>query len=158
MGRAGGGERVEGRGSGREASLNAHRGLGSSVCRSRHFGERAALRHIEDEVVDFVLAWGTCFFRSGVVFQTVQERRLPRELRNSRIARRAMGWVLCLAHDGLLLTGYFRRDAIHSLRVKPKQALSWDQWRRRSLTTALPQEGSEEHQMIEHLTSLSRIA
>jgi hypothetical protein len=54
--------------------------------------------------------------------------KLPKETRETELARAAHGWIV-LVDDGQLLTCYHRADASRFMRVKPKRRLSSSQMR-----------------------------
>lgn len=85
-----------------------------------HFRRRAAQRGLRDDVRDFILTFGCETRAAGATHLVIINRRLPSELRQSEIARRARGWILLLADDESLMTCYRRFDASRALRRKPK--------------------------------------
>lgn len=93
----------------------------SSPVRERyHFRVRAAQRGLRADVRDFVLDYGCEFQATGATHLVVLARRLPPELRETNIARRAHGWIFILGDDGSLVTCYRRFDASRALRRKAK--------------------------------------
>ena len=75
---------------------------------TRHFRERARERRLSHDVEDFVVTWGTSIeARRGYSSLTIVRRDLPRELRDSELARRAEGWVFVLSDTGALVTCYW---------------------------------------------------
>jgi hypothetical protein len=90
-----------------------------------HFDQRARERGLLPDVVDFVLTWGKEFRARGASHFTILTRLLPAELRDSRLAARALGWIVLVdGHD--LITCYRRADAAHYLRRKPKHRRAED--------------------------------
>jgi len=85
-----------------------------------HFRVRAAQRGLRADVRDFILNYGYEVQAAGATHLVVLARRLPAELRETEIARRARGWIVILADDGSLMTCYRRFDASRALRRKPK--------------------------------------
>jgi hypothetical protein len=100
--------------------------------RTQHFRERQAQRQLRQDLLEFILAFGTEFQARGATHLTVLERDLPQTLRQSRLAQRASGWVLILEH-GKLRTCYRRQDAASYLRRKDKRARATPKWRARSV-------------------------
>jgi len=93
---------------------------GLRVGRTLHFIQRAELRGLDDDAADFILTWGNEVHRGGLIFLTVQDRRLPREVRASRLAHRVRDWVVAYSSEGTLITCYRLRNAYHRLCARPK--------------------------------------
>jgi hypothetical protein len=66
------------------------------------------------------MTYGWEFHVAGATHLLVLRRRLPSDLRDTEIARRARGWIVILAEDGAPMTCYRRFDAARALRRKPK--------------------------------------
>ncbi|MFP2934073.1 hypothetical protein ACLESO_54900 [Pyxidicoccus sp. 3LG] len=88
---------------------------------SRHFLERRVRRPLRDDVLDFILDFGTRSRASGMTHVTVLERELPVAWRDSSLARQARGWIVLLNDHERLVTCYRRGDASHFIRCKPKR-------------------------------------
>ncbi|RKH05226.1 hypothetical protein D7Y13_32330 [Corallococcus praedator] len=88
---------------------------------TRLFIEQCARWRLREEVVAFILEFGTPARACGATHLTVHERDLPWGLRDSSLARQARGWILILNDEDRLLTCYRRRDASRFLRQKPKR-------------------------------------
>ena len=76
-----------------------------------HYRSRAIERALPPGVEMFLRIWGTEFWAAGATQITLIRKDLPAELRDSRDARRAEGWILVAAPNGALMTCYRRRDA-----------------------------------------------
>jgi hypothetical protein len=99
--------------------------------RTRHFRERQAQRQLRQDLLEFILAFGTEFQARGATHITVVQRDLPLELRHARLAERARGWVLIM-ENGQLRTCYRRHDATSYLRRKDKQTFAPPRWMERA--------------------------
>jgi hypothetical protein len=88
-----------------------------AAANTRHFEDRAFERGLSPDVEDFILTWGEEIeARDSASYLTVLRRQLPGEVRWSRVARRAEGWVLVVSTSGAILTCYRLRDAWKTLR------------------------------------------
>lgn len=96
----------------------------SAFTLTRHFVERSALRQLRDEVLDFILEFGSRTRASGMTHVTVLERDLPRGWRRMDVARQASGWIVLLNDEERLITCYRRGDANRFIRRKPKHRMS----------------------------------
>lgn len=85
---------------------------------TNHFRDRAAQRCLPMGVESFLRSWGTETWAAGATQITLVRNDLPPELRNTRLARRAEGWILVASASGALITCYRRRDAWHFIRRK----------------------------------------
>ncbi|MDI1430164.1 hypothetical protein [Polyangium sorediatum] len=92
----------------------------SAVRTWSHFRLRAAQRGLRRDVRDFILTYGCEHRAAGATHLVILERRLPPEIRDTDLARRARGWIVLLADDGALMTCYRRFDATRALRRKAK--------------------------------------
>lgn len=90
---------------------------------TRHFESRVNERGLRADVLEYIFRWAEPVYRSGLVFLAIRRKDLPERERNSKIASRAMGWVLGLAHDESLVTAYRRCNAVSYLKKKPRRAL-----------------------------------
>lgn len=78
---------------------------------TEHYRARADERALPPDVEEFLWMWGTEFWAAGARQITLCRDHLPPELRTSRLARRAEGWILVAAPNGALMTCYHRPDA-----------------------------------------------
>lgn len=78
---------------------------------TQHYRARAVERALPPRVEQFLRTWGTEQWAAGAAQIALCRKHLPDELRDSREARRAEGWILVAAPNGALLTCYRRRDA-----------------------------------------------
>ena len=85
---------------------------------TQHYRSRSAERALKPDVEAFLMTWGTETRAAGATHLTIVRRDLPPEVRDSKEAARAEGWIVVASHDGSLLTCYRRRDAWHFLRRK----------------------------------------
>lgn len=108
--------------------MNADIEVAGGFEKTRHFRERQSVRHLREDVLAFVLTWGVEVRLSGATHVTVLNGKLPKEVRETELARAARGWIV-LVDDGHLLTCYHRADASRFMRVKPKRRLSSSQMR-----------------------------
>jgi hypothetical protein len=83
-----------------------------------HFRARAAERALPEGVENFLRMWGTEIWAAGAVQITLLRDDLPPDLRDSRIARLADGWILVAAPNGTLMTCYYRRNALRFIHRK----------------------------------------
>lgn len=83
-----------------------------------HFRARALERALPARVEAFLRQWGTETWAAGATQITLIDNDLPEELRETREARRAEGWILVAASDGALVTCYRRRDAWRYIKRK----------------------------------------
>lgn len=88
---------------------------------TRLFVEQSARWKLREEVIGFILEFGTPARACGATHITVHERDLPWSLRDSSLSRQARGWILILNDEDRLLTCYRRQDASRFLRQKPKR-------------------------------------
>ena len=88
---------------------------------TRLFIEQCARWRLREEVIAFILEFGTPARACGATHLTVHERDLPWSLRDSSVGRQARGWILILNDEDRILTCYRRRDASRFLRQKPKR-------------------------------------
>jgi hypothetical protein len=89
----------------------------SSIGPTRHFEDRAFERGLSPEVESFILTWGEEIEAHGAAsYVTVVRRELPGEVRWSRTAKRAEGWVLVVSAAGSVITCYRLRNAWKTLR------------------------------------------
>lgn len=91
---------------------------------SRHYRARAAERRLDPKVEEFLMRWGTEIRAAGAMHTTIVRRDLPTDVCTSKVAARAMGWILVASDDGSLITCYRRRDAWRFLRRKSERR--WD--------------------------------
>lgn len=108
--------------------MDATMAVSGGFDKTRHFRERQSARHLREDVLAFVLTWGIEARLAGATHITVLDCELPKELRDTKLARAAHGWVVLIV-DGQLLTCYRRRDASRFIRVKRKRRLSSSQLR-----------------------------
>jgi hypothetical protein len=66
--------------------------------------------------MNFILEFGEIKFARKGSWLVVENRRLPLNLRNSSLAKRATQWLLMLK-DGVLITCYRHDNPIRSLRL-----------------------------------------
>lgn len=85
---------------------------------TKHFQRRAHERQLSKSVEEFLLRWGTETWAAGASQITLVRNELPADVRDSKEALRAEGWILVLAADGALLTCYRRRAAWRFIRTK----------------------------------------
>jgi hypothetical protein len=76
-----------------------------------HYRARADERALPPDVEEFLRTWGTETWAAGARQITLCRKHLPPELRDTREARRAEGWILVAAPNGALMTCYHRHDA-----------------------------------------------
>jgi hypothetical protein len=76
-----------------------------------HFRLRAAERALPADIESFLRTWGTEIWAAGARQITLSRERLPVELRDTMLARRAEDWILVAAPNGALMTCYERRHA-----------------------------------------------
>ncbi|MFB1478932.1 hypothetical protein [Corallococcus sp. RDP092CA] len=88
---------------------------------TRLFVEQCARWRLREEVIAFILEFGTPARACGATHLTVHERDLPVALRDSSLARQARGWILILNDEDRLLTCYRRQDASRFLKQKSKR-------------------------------------
>ncbi len=114
-------------------SLRVYQNISSSL----HFMRRAQERGLKEEVLEFILAFGAEFHRSGALHLTVMERDLPKQLRSSTLASKAKDWVVLIAEIDLAITCYRRKNAASYLKKKSRRKLSEEQMmaRRSAQTT-----------------------
>ena len=101
------------------------------VRKTQHFAAREAERGLPAGTQDYILTWAQPVYRSGRSFWTLRRKDLPAEEQQSKLAARAMGWVLVLANDGSLVTTYWNPNAVGHLKKKPEQALKGGQLAKR---------------------------
>lgn len=94
------------------------------IARSLHFIRRAEERNLREDVLEFILTWGSEFYCTGALHLTVLERSLPRNLRGSPLAAKARDWIVVFSENDAALTCYRRTRAAQFLRKKPKARLS----------------------------------
>lgn len=92
-----------------------------------HYRARAVERGLPARAERFLRTWGTETWAAGATQITLSRKHLPAELRDTRDAKRAEGWILVAADNGALMTCYRRRDAWRFIRRKCDRA-----WRRRT--------------------------
>jgi hypothetical protein len=88
---------------------------------TQRFIEQCARWRLRQDVIAFILEFGTLARACGATHVTVLERDLPTPLRDSSLARHARGWILILSDEDRLLTCYRRQDATRFLRHKSKR-------------------------------------
>lgn len=89
---------------------------------TRHFVERASLRHLRRDVLEFVLAFGAVTDAVDALHYTLVERELPPDLAGSELARRARDWVIVASRDtGALITCYRCESATRFLKRKSER-------------------------------------
>ncbi|RJS18037.1 hypothetical protein DRW03_26125 [Corallococcus sp. H22C18031201] len=85
------------------------------------FLEQCARWRLREEVVAFILEFGSPARACGATHLTVLERDLPAHLRSSSLARQSRGWILLLNDEDRLMTCYRRRHVTRFLRQKSKR-------------------------------------
>jgi hypothetical protein len=85
-----------------------------------HFQERLATRGLKQELLEFILVWGSEVQAAGARHFVVALKELPEEIRDTPTAIQAAQWVLVLSQEGVLLTCFRNRDALKFARTKPK--------------------------------------
>lgn len=73
---------------------------------TKHFEARSRRRGLPEDIVEFILDWGTEICVSGTTFLYVPLRSLPAAIRSSPRAARARGWLILESEAGTLLTCY----------------------------------------------------
>ena len=101
-------------------ALRVYQNISSSL----HFVRRAQERGLKEEVLEFILAFGTEFHRSGALHLTVLERDLPKLHRASPLASKARDWVVLISDTDLGITCYRRKNAASYLKKKSRRKLS----------------------------------
>lgn len=85
-----------------------------------HARVRAAQRNVAANAVDYVLAWGREFHRTGAIFYFLARRDIPAAHRNLPEVARLVGMVVLTATDGQIITIYRNADAQPTIRRKLK--------------------------------------
>lgn len=88
-----------------------------------HYQARKDERGLSLEVQEYIIKWATPIYRSGLINLTLRWKDLPESERHSKMAVRAMGWIVVQSHDGALVTTYWRQDAVGYLKRKPRNSL-----------------------------------
>ena len=101
------------------------------VRKTQHFAAREAERGLPPDTQDYILTWAQPVYRSGRRFWTLRWKDLPEVEQQSKLAARAMGWVLVLANDDSLVTTYWNPNAVGHLKKKPMKALKGGQLAKR---------------------------
>lgn len=106
-----------------QAGLTVHRG----IARSLHFIRRAEERGLREEVLEFILTFGTEWRRARASHLTVVERHLPKGVRGTVMAAKAKDWIVLISDDDVPITCYRRTGAVRFLSRKDKRSWSEDQ-------------------------------
>lgn len=94
------------------------------IAKSLHFIRRAEERGLREEVLEFVLTYGTEWRRMGASHLTVVERDLPPWVRGCAMAAKAKDWIVVITDGDLPITCYRRTNAVRFLRRKDKRSWS----------------------------------
>lgn len=100
--------------------VTVHRGIAKSL----HFIRRAEERGLREDVLEFVLAYGTEWRRMGASHLTVVERDLPPSIRGCSMAAKAKDWIVVITDGDMPITCYRRTNAVGFLRRKDKRSWS----------------------------------
>ncbi len=103
--------------------LTIYRGIAKSL----HFIRRAEERGLREEVLEFILTFGTEWRRARATHLTVVERDLPQGVRGSAMAAKAKDWIVLISDDDVPITCYRRAGAVRFLSRKDKRSWSEDQ-------------------------------
>jgi len=103
--------------------LTIHRGIAKSL----HFIRRAEERGLREEVLEFILTFGTEWRRARATHLTVVERDLPQGVLGSAMAGKAKDWIVLISDDDVPITCYRRAGAVRFLSRKDKRCWSEDQ-------------------------------
>ena len=98
------------------SGLTIYRG----ISRSLHFIRRAEERGLREEVLEFILTYGSEWHRMGAMHLTVIERDLPTDVRGCAMAGKAKDWIVVLRDSDLPITCYRRANAARFLKKKGK--------------------------------------
>lgn len=102
------------------AGVTVHRGIAKSL----HFIRRAEERGLREDVLEFVLAYGTEWRRMGASHLTVVERDLPPSVKGCAMAAKAKDWIVVISDGDRPITCYRRTNAVRFLRRKDKRGWS----------------------------------
>lgn len=100
--------------------LRFYRGISKSL----HFIRRAQERGLREDVLEFILEFGTEFYGMGALHLTVLEKDLPPTQRRNPLASKARDWIVVCEGGDQGITCYRRKNAAKFLKRKPKTRLS----------------------------------
>ena len=96
--------------------LTIHRGVSKSL----HFIRRAEERGLREDVMEFIMTFGSSWYRMGATHLTVVQRHLPQEVRGCVLAAKAEDWIVVIAEGDVPITCYRRANAARFLKKKDK--------------------------------------
>jgi hypothetical protein len=88
---------------------------------STHAQKRADQRGISQDAIDFTLAWGKCYHRTGVTIYVLRRKDITRSKRKDLLVLSWEGTTV-VADGNAILTVYQNKDVSH-IRRKPKRDL-----------------------------------
>lgn len=96
-----------------------------------HYRGRRDERGLSLEVQEYIIKWAKPVYRSGMINLSLRWKDLPESECHSKMAQRAIGWIVVQSHDGALVTTYWRQDAVGYLKRKPRNSLKHGQLAKR---------------------------
>lgn len=128
---------------------------------TRHYQGRRDERGLSQEIQEYILQWAKPVYRSGLINLTIRRKDLPESERHSKMALRAMGWIVVQSHDGALVTTYWRQDAVGYLKRKPRNSLKGGQLAKRDERRRQEQEveyqAKKNHRKHNHRARIERL-
>ena len=95
------------------------------VLMSRHARRRSAQRHLTEDNVRYIMAYGREYRRTGVTFIVLRRRDIPRDdLRRPALAH-LQGAVLLIGDEGIVITLYRNPCAARTITRKLKYRQRW---------------------------------
>ncbi len=89
------------------------------MSKSKHFRERQAKRGLREQVLEFLLTFGTEIKKAGARFYVLYDRQYDGGAERN-LWELARHWVVVVSDDGCLLTCYRGRNVHHHINRKSK--------------------------------------
>jgi hypothetical protein len=79
-----------------------------------HFIKRQKQRGLKNSVLDFILEYAEIRYARQAAWLVIEEKKLPRSLKNTSLAKRAAQWLVMMK-DGILITCYRNNNPLRHL-------------------------------------------